>query len=280
MEKTLLCLGFGYCADHLARFLAPLGWSVRGTTRSPQKAEAMRARGVAPLIWGVDDIEGAIQSAQNILVSAAPKNGDPVLAAYGAAVAAADLRWLGYLSTTSVYGDHDGGWVDETAPLVPVTERGRKRVQAEADWAATGAPLHVFRLGGVYGVGRGPFAKLRAGKTNLVIKPGQVFSRSHVEDIAQTLHASLTQPNSGSIYNVVDDNPAPPQEVLRYACDLLKIPYPPEVPFETADLSPIARSFYAENKRVRNARIKDELGVVLKYPDYTSGLRQILAQEG
>ncbi|MEM9755633.1 MAG: NAD-dependent epimerase/dehydratase family protein, partial [Pseudomonadota bacterium] len=179
------------------------------------------------------------------------------------------------------YGDHAGAWVDETTPLTPATERGRARIAAEAEWMALhrdhGLPVHIFRLAGIYGPGRGPFAKVRRGTARRIIKPGQVFSRTHVEDIVQVLRASIARPNPGAAYNVCDDDPAPPQDVIAHAADLLGLDPPPEVAFEDADLSPMAASFYAESKRVSNARIKSELGVRLRYPDYRAGLAALLA---
>ncbi|WP_260349055.1 SDR family oxidoreductase, partial [Alloyangia mangrovi] len=191
------------------------------------------------------------------------------------------LDWVGYLSTTGVYGDHGGDWVDEDTPLTPTTARGKARAEAEAAWQAIdGLPLHIFRLAGIYGPGRGPFEKVRQGTARRIVKPGQVFSRIHVEDIAQVLEASIRHPRPGAIYNLCDDDPAPPEEVLQHAAELLDLPPPPEVAFDAAEMSPMARSFYAENKRVRNDRIKDELGVTLLYPDYRAGLAALLAEEG
>ena len=217
----------------------------------------------------------------HILTSISPgQDGDPVLAAHGPDIEAAKyLEWVGYLSTTGVYGDHQGDWVDEETPLVPSTERGIARVEAEAAWTALGVPLHIFRLAGIYGPGRGPFAKVRSGKARRIIKEGQVFSRTHVEDIAQVLEASMDRPDPGRAYNVCDDDPAPPQDVIAYAAELLGLPVPDAIPFEDAQLSPMAQSFYAESKRVRNDRIKDELGVRLIYPDYRAGLRALLEDE-
>jgi nucleoside-diphosphate-sugar epimerase len=191
---------------------------------------------------------------------------DPVLAHLRDAFAAAGhLEWVGYLSTTGVYGDHGGGWVDEDTPLTPSTARGHARVAAEAEWQALhrdhGLPLHIFRLAGIYGPGRGPFAKVRAGTARRIVKPGQVFSRCHVEDIAQVLIASIRQPNPGRVYNVCDDDPAPPQDVIAYAARFSTCRRRPRSRSTKADLSPMARSFYAESKRVRNDRIKRELGV-------------------
>ncbi len=282
----LLSFGHGYSAQALERLLLPLGWEIIGTTRSPEKAQAMEARGITARLFPGTDLSADLSRATHILISAGPNEaGDPVLTEARDAISkvAGSKTWLGYLSTTGVYGDHAGGWVDETTPLTPSTERGRARVKAEAAWQdlakATGAPLHIFRLAGIYGPDRGPFAKVRNGTARRIIKQGQVFSRIHVEDIAQVLLASMQAPKAGAIYNLCDDNAAPPEDVIAYAAELLGLPIPPAINFEEADLSPMARSFYAESKRVRNTRIKEELGVTLRYPDYQTGLRALLAQE-
>ncbi len=284
MTRTLLTLGHGYCAQALADRLMPLGWTVLGTTRSAEKAEEIAKTDVRPVMWDEVTLRAALAEASHVLVSASPRDGeDPSIAVLGEALRdrAPNLDWVGYLSTTGVYGDHDGDWVDETTPLEPSTERGQLRVIAEREWQSIpGLPLHIFRIAGIYGPGRGPFNKVRKGTARRLIKPGQVFSRIHVEDIAQVLHASIERPNPGAAYNVCDDDPAPPQDVIALAADLLGVERPPEVPLEEADMSPMARSFYAENKRVSNARIKDELGVALKYPDYRAGLRALLEAEG
>ncbi len=284
MTRTLLTLGHGYCAQALADRLMPLGWTVLGTTRSAEKAGEIAQTGVRPVMWEEVTLRAALAEASHVLVSASPRDGaDPSIAVLGEALRerASALDWVGYLSTTGVYGDHDGDWVDETTPLEPSTERGQLRVMAEREWQSIpGLPLHIFRIAGIYGPGRGPFNKVRKGTARRLIKPGQVFSRIHVEDIAQVLHASIARPNPGAAYNVCDDDPAPPQDVIALAADLLGVERPPEVPLEEADMSPMARSFYAENKRVSNARIKNELGVDLKYPDYRAGLRALLAAEG
>jgi nucleoside-diphosphate-sugar epimerase len=283
MTKTLLSFGHGYSARALARILLPQDWRVIGTTRSDDKAPRLLNEGVEPRIWPGADMTPALNAATHILISAAPdEDGDPVLAELRDEIAArADqYAWVGYLSTTGVYGDHNGDWVDEDTPLTPATRRGIARVRAEADWASIeGLPLHIFRLAGIYGPGRGPFAKVREGTARRIIKPGQVFSRTHVADIARVLAASIAKPNPGTAYNVCDNDPAPPEDVIAYAAELLGLPVPPAEDFETADMTPMARSFYAESKKVRNDRIKDELGVELLYPDYKSGLRALLAQE-
>ncbi|AXI56466.1 Protein YeeZ (plasmid) [Pseudoseohaeicola sp. NH-UV-7] len=281
MTKTLLSFGHGYSAQALARLLLPLGWRVIGTTRSDQKAKQLEQNGITPVIWPGADMRDHIAQASHILVSAGPDgSGDPVLAQCRDAIAnrAKDLTWVGYLSTTGVYGDHQGGWVDEKTPLTPSTKRGTARMKAEAEWqSVAGLPLHIFRLAGIYGPGRGPFEKVRNGTARRIVKDGQVFSRIHVEDIAKVLMASITCPNPGAVYNLCDDDPAPPQDVIGYAAQLLNLPVPPEIAFEDADLTPMARSFYAESKRVRNDRIKDELNVRLSFPTYREGLQAMLA---
>ncbi len=283
MSTRLLSFGHGYSARALARRLLPAGTEIHGTTRDPQKCDAIAETGVAPLIFPGDDLRPVLDRATHLLISAGPdENGDPVLGALRDEIAAraGQFEWVGYLSTTGVYGDHQGGWVDEATPLSPGTRRGRWRMEAEAAWRAIpGLPLHIFRLAGIYGPGRGPFAKVRAGKARRIIKPGQVFSRIHVEDIAQVLEASIARPDPGAIYNLCDDDPAPPQEVIEHASALLGMDPPPVEPFETAEMSPMARSFYAESKRVQNARIKKDLGVQLLYPDYRAGLAALLADE-
>lgn len=284
MEKTLLSIGHGYSARALADRLIPQGWHVVGTTRSAEKRADIAASGVEPLQWPGTDLQGLLAQHRNILISAGPgPEGDPVLAELRSAFIqnAANMRWVGYLSTTGVYGDHKGDWVDETTPLTPTTRRGKARVAAEADWQAIpGLPIHIFRLAGIYGPGRGPFAKVRKGTARRIIKEGQVFSRIHVEDIAQALALSLEKPDPGAIYNLCDDDPAPPQDVIAHAADLLGMPVPEAVPFEAAEMTPMARSFYAESKRVRNDRIKSDLGWKPIYPDYRTGLADLLKRDG
>lgn len=284
--SVLLSIGHGYSAGVLGRRLLNEGWRVIGTTRTAAKAERMRAEGVEPVIWPGGDLGPALAEATHLLTSVAPDDdGDPVLRDAGDAIAGAagHIVWAGYLSTTGVYGDRQGGWVDETSDLRPATRRGEARVAAEATWQAlaaqSGLALHIFRLAGIYGPGRGPFAKVKDGSARRIVKPGQVFSRIHVDDIATVLRASMARPDPGAIYNVCDDDPAPPEDVLAHAAELLGLPPPPEVPFEAAEMSPMARSFYAESKSVRNDRIKRDLGVNLAYPDYRTGLAALLAQE-
>ncbi len=280
MEKTLLSFGHGYVARTLAQALLPQGWRVFGTTRNERKINTLRDEGAAPIRWPDGDFGDALAQATHILISAAPgPEGDPILAVLQNEISALAprLEWAGYLSTTGVYGDHDGAWVDETTPLTPATDRGKARVAAEAQWQSIpGLPLQVFRLAGIYGPGRGPFEKVKAGTARRIIKENQVFSRIHVEDIAQVLEASMARPNPGAVYNVCDDDPAPPQDVIAHAAHLLDLPMPPAVAFEDAEMSPMARSFYSESKRVSNNRIKQELGANLIFPSYRDGLPTLL----
>ena len=282
MTKTLFSFGHGYSARALARLLIPQGWTIHGTTQSPEKVEMLRSEGVIPHLTP-GDLSTPFSTATHLLISAGPDaNGDPMLRSMRDAIIARapHLEWVGYLSTTGVYGDQNGGWVDESTPLTPSTRRGEWRVAAEQDWQSIpGLPLHIFRLAGIYGPGRGPFAKLRAGSARRIIKPGQVFSRIHVDDITQVLAASIANPNPGAAYNLCDDDPAPPQDIIAHAAELLGLPIPPDEDFETADMTPMARSFYSESKKVRNDRIKKDLGVVLKYPSYRANLAAILDQE-
>lgn len=285
MTHTLLSFGHGFSARAFGKLVLERGWQVIGTTRSEEKAEILANIGVEPLIWPGSDMSGALEAATHILTSVAPRpEGDPVLNELSGDIARApNVKWIGYLSTTGVYGDHQGRWVDEETPLDPSTQRGKQRVAAEEAWQAlaeeAGIPLHIFRLAGIYGPGRGPFEKVRSGTARRIVKKDQVFSRIHIEDIAQVLMASVERPRAGAVYNLCDDDPAPPQDVIGYAAELLGLPLPEEVAFEDAEMSPMARSFYAESKRVRNDLIKDELGVNLLYPDYKAGLQALLDAE-
>ncbi len=281
MDKSLFIFGYGYSAAYIARALVAKGWNVTGTTRSIEKFSAIKADGVTPVLWPSDQVPD-FTGATHLLISAGPdKDGDPVLRALGSRIEqeGTHFEWVGYLSTTGVYGDRAGGWVDETDSPTPSTKRGEWRVAAETAWQNTQLPIHIFRLAGIYGPGRGPFAKVRNGTARRIIKKGQVFSRIHVEDIAATVLASIEHPNAGAIYNVCDNNPAPPEDVIAEAARLLNLPIPIDEPFETAEMTPMARSFYAESKRVSNRRIVEELGVTLKYPNYKTGLVALMAQE-
>jgi nucleoside-diphosphate-sugar epimerase len=287
MTGTLLSLGHGYTARAFGRRLIARGWRVIGTTRSEDTAAAIRAEGAEAVIWPPEDPAALASVATHVLASAAPgRDGiDPALAVMGEALAArgTDIAWAGYLSTTAVYGDRGGAWVDENAVLTPSTARGHARVAAETAWrdlmAVGGLPVHIFRLAGIYGPGRGPFQKVRTGKARRIIKPGQVFGRIHVEDIATVLAASIAHPRPGAAYNVCDDLPAPPQDVIAEAAHLLGLPTPPAMAFEDADLTPMARSFYAECKRTSNRLLHDELGVTLAYPTYREGLKALLTTD-
>jgi nucleoside-diphosphate-sugar epimerase len=280
----LFCFGFGYTARKLARRLASEGWTVRGTCRTEESASEA---GFPAEVFDRDHPlpRQALHGVTHLLVSVPPNAaGDPVLAVHGEDIAGiGGLRWLGYLSTTGVYGDRGGSWVDETAEVSPSGERGRRRVAAEAGWLELWnrhrVPVHIFRLAGIYGPGRSTFDALRAGTAKRIDKPAQVFSRIHVDDLAYVLAASMNQPRPGAVYNVCDDQPAAPEAVVAHAAALLGVPAPPLVPFEAAGLSPMARSFYDDNKRVSNRLIKSELGVTLRYPDYRAGLAAILKDE-
>lgn len=278
--KHALIFGHGYSAASLTPLLLADGWQVSGTTR--HRAQAVAAAGATPVDWGGDAaIRAAIATANAILVSAGPDaTGDPVLARFRDGLRTASPDWVGYLSTTAVYGDHGGDWVTEDTPTAPASARGKARVQAENAWcdlaAQAGWPLHIFRLAGIYGPGRSPVDKLRQGKSRRIIKPGQIFSRIHVDDIGQVLAASIRQPQPGAVYNVCDDLPCPPQEVIEYAAAKTGLPLPRAEDFDTAEMTPMARSFYSESKRVSNRRIKSDLGVRLLYPDYFSGLAGLI----
>jgi uncharacterized protein YbjT (DUF2867 family) len=273
----LFCFGLGYSALSLARRLRAEGMGVSGTVRSAEKAAALEAEGIAAHLFdGTGPIaETTLAGATHLLLSVPPgPSGDPVLRHHR--FAAGQFAWTGYLSTTGVYGDRQGGLVDEESELRPTGPRGAARVAAEAAWLETGLPMHIFRLAGLYGPGRNTLVSLREGTAKRIDKPGQLFSRIHVEDLATVLAASMAQPNPGRIYNVCDDEPANPADVVAYAAGLLGIPPPPLVGLEEAGLSPMGRSFYEDSKRVSNARIKSELGIRLRYPSYREGLAALI----
>jgi nucleoside-diphosphate-sugar epimerase len=283
----LFCFGLGYTALALGRRLAAEGWTVSGTCRTEERTAALREEGIAAYLFDQDHplSREASNGVTHLLLSIPPDAaGDPVLATHRDDIAAmCSLSWVGYLSTTGVYGDRGGGWVDETAALLPTGERGHRRVAAEQSWRdlwnGGGVPIHIFRLAGIYGPSRSAFDALRAGKANRIDKPGQIFSRIHIEDLVELLIASIRRPRPGAIYNVCDDDPSPPEAVVAHAAALLGIPAPPLVPLDAAELSPMARSFYEDSKRVSNALIKTELGVTLRYPNFRTGLAAILANE-
>ena len=280
----LFCFGLGYSATFLARRLLTQGWRISGTCRTPEKQAQLKALGIDAHPFDrnrpLSDAAATLRGVTHLLSSVPPDaSGDPVIYAHRAEIdaVAPSLAWIGYLSTTGVYGDRAGNRVDEASALRPSGERGRRRLAAEQDWLSLKQPAHLFRLAGIYGPGSSALDAVREGRARRVVKAGQVFSRIHVEDIAQVLEASIKRPNPGTAYNVCDDDAAPPADVVTFACELLHASPPPEVPFERADLSPMARSFYDDNKRVSNTRIKKELGVALRYPSYRDGLPAILA---
>ena len=284
MEFTLnhlLCFGFGFSARTLAARLDKRVWKISATSRDADGIAEIDAQGFHGLPF-----DSTLQIAPDVthLLNSAPpdEHGDPVLQLFEEQLQklSKQLKWVGYLSTTGVYGDRGGDWVDEDSPLEPNTARGQRRLEAEQSWLRLhsdfGLPVHLFRLAGIYGPGRNQLLNVRDGSAKRIIKPGQIFSRIHVEDIAGVLAASIAKPNPGRAYNVCDDEPCPPQEVVEFAADLLGLPLPPETPFEQANLSLMAKSFYADSKRVSNKRIKTELGYKLIYPNYRDGLRALI----
>ena len=279
---NLFVFGLGFSARRFAEMQRARFTAVRASVTEADRAAALAAQtGFTLRVFGPDGADPAIPAdladTDALLVSVPPDaEGDPVLRAYRAAIAGSRIRWIGYLSTIGVYGDQGGAWIDETAPAAPGSPRTKVRRAVEEAWQAlgteTGKAVQVFRLAGIYGPGRNPIVKLREGRSQRIVKPGQVFNRIHIDDIAQVLAASIARPRPGAVYNVADDEPAPPQVVTEHAAALAGLPLPPEVDFATADLSPMARSFYGENKRVRNRLIRAELGVDLAFPTYREGL--------
>ncbi len=282
----LFCFGYGYCAQALAARLAGAGWRLTGTATTAQGTRRLEAQGHGALLFDGSGPGGgvgeALQSATHVLVSAPPDEaGDLVLRHHAHDLAGSPVGWIGYLSTVGVYGDRQGGWVDESDAPRPLSQRSRQRLAAEEAWTAfaerTGKRVQIFRLAGIYGPGRCAIDGLRRGTAHRIIKPDQVFNRIHVDDIASVLAVAAGGAGRHVLYNVADDEPAPPQDVVAYAAELIGVPPPPEIPFENARLSPMAASFYAENKRVRNDRLKQDLGLSLAYPTYRDGLRAIAA---
>ena len=284
--SRLFCFGLGYSAETLARRLATKGWSIAGTARDLGNIDRLRGQRYEVCRFagepGNAKLAVALAGTTHLLLSIPPgTDGDPVLRHYRDPVASlSKLDWIGYLSTIGVYGNNAGAVVDETTVPRPNNQRTKARVAAESDWLAFGGeigrPTQIFRLAGIYGPGRSALDKLKAGTARRIIKPGQVFNRIHVEDIASVLEASITQPRAGAIYNVADDEPAPPEEVIDYGAELLGMEPPPEVAFGEAELSPMARSFYGDSRRISNALIKSELGVRLAYPTYRDGLKALV----
>jgi nucleoside-diphosphate-sugar epimerase len=284
---NLFVFGMGYSARVVHQRMAARLDGISATTRSAQKAAGLEADVVEVFVFDGtmrnQAVAKALTSASHVLVSIGPDgDGDPVLRHYRDDLTAAAPASIVYFSTVGVYGDHGGAWVDEESPCRPVSKRSKSRLAAEAAWRRfameTGIPVAIIRLSGIYGPGRGPFQKLKDGTSRRIIKPGQVFNRIHAGDIAQIAEAAFDKRASG-VFNGTDDEPAPPQDVIVHAAGLLGIEPPPEVPFDSADLSAMARTFYGENKRVRNDKIKTELGVSLAFPTYREGLAAILDAE-
>ena len=281
----LFCFGFGYCAEALARRLSARTVSLAGTrTNLPGSEAAPLGARLAEFKGDAAsaEVEGLLAGTTHTLISIPPDlEGDLVLRHFRDVLAGlGDLAWVGYLSTVGVYGDWQGQWVDEASPTRPISERGLRRVQAERAWldfgTTTGKRVEVFRLAGIYGPGRSVIDTLHAGTARRIVKPGQVFNRIHVDDVARVLAAAIDRDTGHCIYNVGDDEPAPPQDVLAYAAELMGLPVPPEVTFDTAGLTGMAASFWVECKRVGNARIKADLGVELMYPTFREGLRALV----
>lgn len=285
VEKTLFIFGLGFAAQAVARAAMAQGFSVAGTCRSQEKCEVLKAQGIKAFLFS--EITPEIIAGYNYILSSIPpqETGDIVLQHLSTDKyftphpnplpkgARGFGGWLGYFSTTGVYGDYNGEWVDENSAPRPNTERLHRRLRAEAEWQKLSG--HVFRLAGIYGKNRSAVNDVLAGTAKRIDKPGQVFSRIHVDDIAQTVLASMLKPNPGAIYNVCDDEPAPAHEVVGFACELLSKTPPPLIAFEDAELSPMGREFYSANRRVGNNKIQNELGVKLLYPTYREGLNAI-----
>ncbi|MGB0906186.1 MAG: SDR family oxidoreductase [Maricaulaceae bacterium] len=283
-RKTMLLIGAGYTARHMVPSLIARGFEVIATSRKPEGLESLRALGATAMLFDgqiTSEMIAVCERATHMISSVGPKSGaDPILAS-GIAKHFQALRWGGYLSATSVYGDRQGKWAFEDEYLYPTTARGRARIEAELGWLETDLPMHIFRLAGIYGPAgasgpaRNPFARLRAGTAKAVIKPGHVVNRIHVEDIISALYASMERPNPAQVYNIADGHPAPPQDVLRFAATLIGAPMPQEVDFSDAELSDMARSFYTETKRIDITRTRSELEWEPRYEDYKSGLKAI-----
>lgn len=285
----LLVFGYGYSARRIGSQLTERGWVVTGTTRTREGADAIAQTGVTPLIFDgtrpAAEVPGALRFSTHLLVTVPPgEQGDPVLAHHSSDVLDADaLEWIGYLSTTSVYGDRDGAVVDEDMPPDPTSERGRRRLEAEEGWRDVAreldVPLQIFRLAGIYGPGRSVLDRLRQGTARRLARPGLVFNRIHVDDVAGAVIAGIDRPNETGVFNVSDDLPTPPAEVVEHGAGLLGVEPPPSMSMEEAELSPAARSFYEENKRVDNRRLKRVLEYRLVHPTYRSGLLAVVAEE-
>ncbi|MFN0265302.1 SDR family oxidoreductase [Tepidamorphus sp. 3E244] len=283
----IFCFGLGYSAQAFVRIVLHNKGHVAGTVRGADKAAHLRDEGIETALFdGTAPGEGIadmLKACEGVLVSIAPgEDGDPVLAHHRDDIIAANPKCVIYLSTIGVYGNHDGDWVDEETPISPQSQRSIARANAENEWIAfgamTGIDVMIFRLAGIYGPGRGPVEKIRDGSSRRIVKPGQVFNRIHVADIARAVHAGFARPRT-AVFNIVDDEPAPPQDVIEYAAHLMGVEMPPEVDFDEADLSPMARSFYSENKRVSGKKAQRMLPFGLKYETYREGIRALVESE-
>lgn len=287
----LVCLGMGFSATALAELVDREGWRISGSSRTDEGAAEIRARGWHGFNFDAqqdgtvlrNELAGILNDVTHLVVSIPPgAEGDVIARDYADDISRLPkLEWVGYLSTIGVYGNHQGNWVDETTPPAPLSRRSKLRFEAENAWRrleeGAGWRLQIFRLAGIYGHGRSAIDQIVDGKARRIIKKDQVFNRIHVEDIATILKAAMAGAGRHTIYNVADDEPGPPQDVVAFAAQLLGVEPPPEVAFEDADLSPMGRSFYNERKRVRNDRIKTDLGIRLSYPNYREGLKAIMA---
>ena len=281
-NKKLFCFGYGYVCQRLAARLRAYDWAVSGTTTDTDKKETMLENGIDAHLFDAShplvDPASTLRDVTHIVLSVPPANeGDIVFDLHGMDITEMpSLEWIGYLSTTAVYGNRDGKWVDETSEPAPTSKRGSLRLKAEMQWrslfAHNALPVHFFRLAGIYGPGRSAIDAVRAGTSRRINKPGHAFNRIHVDDVVETLVASINAPRPGEAYNLADDNPVPSYEVIELACRLLDLPVPPLIPFDQTTMAPMVRSFYTDNKRITNTKIKDALGVNLLYPDYKSGL--------
>lgn len=292
-RKKLFCYGYGYVAKNTIQYLQqsePDAWDFVVTTTDLDKLQAIRESGLKAYLFSdkrhFNDPLFAMDGVTHILISVPPKkDGDVVFKAHARDILKIpSIEWIGYLSSTAVYGNRDGDWVNENSAIEPTSERGSKRAKAETQWLKlrriAGIPINIFRLSGIYGIGRSAIDTVRAGTSKRVYKEGHAFNRIHVDDIIQVLLASMDQPKPGDIYNLADDNPVGSHELIDYACKLLGQTPPPLLQYDNdLDMSPMARSFYKDNKRVSNQKIKDKLGITLKYPDYKSGLDAIFEAE-
>lgn len=288
MEKNrikIFCFGFGFSAQGLARSLSTSDWEISGTCREPAKQNELSQMGWEGFIFDGNDSKSILpdffKESSHLLISIPPKPTDFVLDKFCSDILKKkDWQWIGYLSTTGVYGNKEGEVVTETSELKPTIDRAKRRLEAENRWLKLFSehklPVHIFRCVGIYGRGRNPIETVRKGLGKRIDKPGYKFSRVHVDDLASVLIASINKPNPGSIYNVCDDEPIESRHVTEYACELLKAELPPLIAFEEANLSEMAKSFYLDRKTISNQKIKEELGVKLKYPNYKVGLESLL----